>query len=184
VSSGALRYQWFFESAPLVGEQGNTLELYRVESEQSGDYTVGITNQYGSATSEVAVLTVTNAPGPFTRIKVGPIVNDLSISRSVAWGDYDDDGFIDLFVGNIVRINGDIAGGTNSFLYHNNGDGTFTRITNGPIATAFGSCTGGAWGDYDNDGRLDLMTVQVKNSVSGTNQLFRGLGGGALRKRP
>ncbi|MFC2086508.1 FG-GAP-like repeat-containing protein, partial [Bacteroidota bacterium] len=46
--------------------------------------------------------------------------NDGGNSYGVAWGDYDNDGFIDLFVAN--------GGEENDFLYHNDGDGLFTKI--------------------------------------------------------
>ncbi|MEO8210212.1 MAG: FG-GAP-like repeat-containing protein, partial [bacterium] len=102
----------------------------------------------------------------FTKITEGSIVNDIGSSRSCAWGDYDIDGHIDLFVLNYE--------GLNDFLYHNNGDGTFTRIFNQPIVTdqAWGSCC--SWFDYDNNGYLDLFV-----SNNGTyNKLFYNHGDG------
>jgi hypothetical protein len=70
------------------------------------------------------------------------------IVPSVAWGDYDNDGDLDLL----------LAGG-NSFgeyskIYRNNGDGSFTDIAAGLIGV--GDCSA-AWGDYDNDGDLDIL---------------------------
>ena len=64
----------------------------------------------------------------------------------VAVGDYDNDGYEDLYV---------TAYGGNK-LYHNNGDGTFTRVTTSVVSTTVGSSRGCAWGDYDGDGFLDL----------------------------
>ena len=89
--------------------------------------------------------------GAFTKITTGNIVNDIGNSVACAWGDYDNDGFLDLFVAN--------RSGQRNFLYHNNGDGTFTRITTGKIVTDIGSSEGCAWGDYDNDGFLDLFVA-------------------------
>jgi hypothetical protein len=70
-------------------------------------------------------------------------------SRGAAWADYDNDGFLDLFVAN--------ERGQNSFLFHNNGDGSFSKITSGNIVSDRGASTGCAWGDYDNDGFVDLF---------------------------
>jgi hypothetical protein len=79
------------------------------------------------------------------------------ISFSCSWADYDNDGDLHLFVANggweQVRTN---------FLYRNNGDGTFTKITDGDIATDQYGSVYGAWGDYDNDGFLDLFVLPLE----------------------
>jgi hypothetical protein len=89
----------------------------------------------------------------FTRITSGAVVNDGGASRSVNWIDYDNDGYLDLFISN------GLEGGQNNFLYHNDHDGTFTKITTGPIVTGHSPSDGASWGDYDNDGDLDAFVV-------------------------
>jgi len=49
---------------------------------------------------------------------------DIANSAGCAWGDYDNDGYLDLFVVNATQ---------KSFLYHNNGAGTFTKVTEGSL---------------------------------------------------
>ena len=71
-------------------------------------------------------------------------------STGVAVGDYDNDGFDDLFV----------AGYGHSTLYHNNGDGTFTDVTATAGVGGSGWATSAAWVDYDNDGKLDLVVAR------------------------
>ena len=86
---------------------------------------------------------------------------DVGNSRGAAWGDYDNDGFIDLFV---PQIGPGGIGSARHFLYHNNRDGTFSRITTGPVAAVVSACRGAVWGDYDNDGYLDLVLMNVRSS--------------------
>jgi hypothetical protein len=68
----------------------------------------------------------------------------------VAAADYDNDGFVDLYV----------TGYGENHLYHNNGDGTFTDVTKKLSVAANGWSTSAAWIDYDRDGRLDLFVAR------------------------
>src|SRR3954465_11606728 len=112
-----------------------------------------------------------SAPLPtFTKITSGPVVS-VGSSSSLAWGDYNNDGFVDLYVN---PFNG---GG--SLLYSNNGNGTFTRITTGNIGTDVNNAFGAAGADYDNDGALDLF---VATSTSANDWLYYNNGNGSFRK--
>src|SRR5207247_4031864 len=102
--------------------------------------------------------------GMFKAVTTGDIANEgFNASYGVAWGDVDNDGFADLFVGNGYYT------GKSNFLYRNNGNGTFTKITNGAIATVRGDFSGCAWADYDRDGFIDLF---VANDPSDGSLLF------------
>jgi enediyne biosynthesis protein E4 len=70
--------------------------------------------------------------------------------QGVAIGDYDGDGLPDLYVTQYGR----------SILYHNNGDGTFTDVTEKAGVAAPGWSSSAVWFDYDNDGRLDLFVCR------------------------
>ncbi len=99
-------------------------------------------------------------------------LDDLANTWGMAWGDYDNDGFIDLFVANYEK-------NEPNFLYHNEGNGTFSKVTTGSIVTDLGSSLGGTWGDYDNDGDLDLF---VSNNIGSPNFLYENQGNGAFVK--
>ena len=82
----------------------------------------------------------------------------------VAVGDYDNDGFPDLFV----------LGYGRSILYHNNGDGTFTDVTaQAGVENKGRWASSAAWFDYDNDGKLDLMIANYVDWAPETQLLVR-----------
>jgi hypothetical protein len=88
--------------------------------------------------------------GTFEDVTEKAGLTGFGYSTGVAVGDYDNDGFEDLYV----------AGYGRSTLYHNNGDGTFTDVTDAAGVAGSGWMTSAAWADYDNDGRLDLIVAR------------------------
>jgi enediyne biosynthesis protein E4 len=88
--------------------------------------------------------------GTFEDVTEKAGLSGSGFSTGVAVGDYDNDGFEDLFV----------AGYGRSTLYHNNGNGTFTDVTTIAGVAGSGWATSAAWVDYDNDGRLDLVVAR------------------------
>jgi hypothetical protein len=121
-----------------------------------------------------------NGDGTFSDVAAKAGVEDLAAGMSVAWGDYDGDGWLDLYVSNMwssagqrltfnpafAEVAGDAAvraafqrQARGNSLFRNNGDGTFQDVT-AAAGVAFGRW---AWGsglwDYDNDGRLDIFVT-------------------------
>jgi enediyne biosynthesis protein E4 len=88
-----------------------------------------------------------NRDGTFTDVTGKAGVGAGGYGQGVAVGDYDGDGFPDLYVTQYGK----------SILYHNNGDGTFTDVTERAGVAAPGWGSSAVWFDYDNDGRLDLF---------------------------
>jgi hypothetical protein len=156
-------YQWKFNQGDLPGQTNRTLVFPSVQLTNAGDYTVVVTNVAG-ATSQVATLTVDPT---FTKIATSPIVTDAGWSVGGTWGDYNNDGSLDLLVFNGV-LNGSRYA---PFLYRNNGDGTFAKVTAGPVVTLAAESWSACWGDYDNDGNLDLFVA-----TTGQNLLYHNNG--------
>ncbi len=91
----------------------------------------------------------------------GRLENLVYRGWSTAWGDYDNDGFLDLVM---VHPQGFLGASQKNILYHNNGDGRFTRVFN-DVTADFSAYTGCNWTDFDLDGDLDLFigSGQVSN---------------------
>ncbi len=115
-----------------------------------------------------------NGDGTFTDVtRQAGVYNNDGKGLGVTCGDYDNDGRIDIYVANDTTPN---------FLYRNVGDGRFVDI--GPFAGAayneHGVAEGGMgvdFGDYNNDGTLDIFVTNFSNE---TNTLYHNTGGGAL----
>jgi hypothetical protein len=92
--------------------------------------------------------------GRFADVTEEAGVGDTGLCLGNAWGDYDDDGYPDLFVVNDFG---------RSTLFHNAGDGTFADVTVAAGALAYGAGMNASFADYDNDGRLDLYTTDIRS---------------------
>ncbi len=104
-----------------------------------------------------------NRDGTFTDVTAKAGVPGNAYGMGAAVGDYNGDGFPDLYVTQYPR----------SILYRNNGDGTFTDVTEKAGVAAPGWSSSAVWFDYDNDGRLDLFVCRFGN-FSKANAIFCG----------
>src|SRR6266700_6613573 len=104
-----------------------------------------------------------NADGTFTNVTERAGVSGMPqgyYSMGVAVGDYDNDGFEDIYV---TAYGGNI-------LYHNNGNGTFTEVTKKACVGAGGWSASAGFFDYDNDGKLDLFVTRYLDWSFKTNR--------------
>jgi tetratricopeptide (TPR) repeat protein len=88
-----------------------------------------------------------NGNGTFTEVTEQAGLKTIWPTIGGAWGDYDNDGGMDLFLSN---------GLGRSQLFHNNGDGTFTDVSEMAGVTEMGFGSPAFWWDYDNDGWMDI----------------------------
>jgi enediyne biosynthesis protein E4 len=122
---------------------------------------------------QLSVLYHNNHDGTFTDVSTKAGINKKGRAMGVLSADYDDDGWPDIFVANDA---------TQNYMYHNNGNGTFTEV-GVECGAAFGqhgnavSSMGGDFADFDGDGRLDLV-VPAMNYIG----IFRNLGRGIFEE--
>ncbi|MBI1951330.1 MAG: CRTAC1 family protein, partial [Acidobacteria bacterium] len=109
-----------------------------------------------------------NGDGTFEDVTEAAGVLSFHPTQTAAWGDYDNDGWLDLFVGNESTPDDPHP----CELYRNNRDGTFTNKAANLGSADLGYVKGVAWGDFNNDGGQDLY-VSV---LGGDNFLFRNDG--------
>jgi hypothetical protein len=103
--------------------------------------------------------------GTFEEVAEKAGVENFRMAKGVAWGDYDGDGYPDLYVSNI---------GPNR-LYHNNRDGTFTDVAaSAGVIEPAGRSFPTWFFDYDNDGRLDLFVADYGASVDDVVDVYLG----------
>ena len=132
------------ENDELSNSSGRTIGATWADYDNDGDQDLFIPN----GNLENNLFFINNGDGSFTEETGTTITTDAANCVGSAWGDYDNDGYLDLFVAN--------AGNAPNFLYHNDGNGSFTQITSGEVVTDIGSSHGCSWADFDNDGDLDL----------------------------
>lgn len=105
-----------------------------------------------------------NGDGTFDEVAGQAGVADATKAKAATWGDIDNDGFLDLY----ISADEDEP----NTLYRNNGDETFTEIGAAAGVDDSSFAQGGAWADFDRDGRLDYFLLQ--DDVA--NILFRNNG--------
>jgi hypothetical protein len=144
-----MTYEWWFKDAKLdalanPSAATRLLSLTNVTLANAGPYFVVVSDLSGSATSQVATLTVDPT---FTKITQGALVTDRLDSYLGWWGDYDNDGRLDVLV----------SGPVNQWrLYHNDGNAMFSAVTTGVMSQRSLHGMSGVWGNPDNDGDLDF----------------------------
>lgn len=137
---------------PIVKDNKPSDGASFADIDNDGDLDALVTNWYNVN----KLLYLNNGNGTFVKIDSGKIVNDGGYSETAAWGDYDKDGLVDIY---ICNSDGDFR----NFMYHNNGNNFFSKINAGSqVSDAYSSrCIN--WTDIDADGDLDLFVTNENN---------------------
>ena len=141
------------KEANLIGIKGG-LNIIHADYNNDGHFDVFVLRGawLGSNGKVPNSLLKNNGDGTFTDITISANIYSEHPTQTASWGDYNNDGWVDLFIGNE-------SGGEEinySELYHNNGDGTFTEKAEVLNLDLLGFIKGVVWGDIDNDGDQDL----------------------------
>jgi hypothetical protein len=128
------------------------------------------------------MLWINDGQGAFVDEAAAWGVDALHIGSGVAVGDYDNDGWLDIFMSGFGPATGPVQGGRH-LLYRNTGNGTFEEVAEqAGVAMTSPDCTdafGAAFGDYDLDGDLDLCVAGWVD-VDGGTRLFKNNGDGTF----
>ncbi len=146
-------------TAPCSYER-NTIGSNWADIDNDGDLDLFVSNASNSKNE----MYLNNGSGIFTEINCEITTSNLNSHGSV-WGDFNNDGYIDLYLVNDQSQPKE--------LYLNDGDLTFTRILQDPSVAADGNTIGCAFSDMDNDGDLDLLVVTHSGEY---NRLFKNNG--------
>ncbi len=141
--------------------------------DNDGDLDIYVTNESDNANTFLR----NSGNGSFSKITSDPTVAESQGSITASWGDVNNDGWLDLFVGNT----GDFLPQPNR-LFINNGNGGFTPAPEGPINTDGGCTFGSAFADYDNDGDLDLFVANGFCTGLTVNYLYKNDGTGVFER--
>ncbi|MFC1679175.1 FG-GAP-like repeat-containing protein, partial [Elusimicrobiota bacterium] len=150
-----------FTTVTLSGVEPSTLTVTGLNPNSTYYFRVGSMNWENQATWEFVASSVTNIPA-YSWSSVWTSA-ETEMTYGIAWGDFDNDGDLDLAAG---------VEGTANRLYRNEGGGIYTSVWSSVESEETLSLD---WGDYDNDGDLDLA---VGNGVglSGTNRIYENNG--------
>jgi Tol biopolymer transport system component len=137
----------------LVSEPQATYGASFADADEDGDLDLFLSN---ISRSDHNALYLNNGEGRFAKVTDDIVVTAASRpSKGHAWGDYDNDGDLDLFIANGTEAEVDLR----NFLYLNDGHGHFTGVTVGDLVSDVMISAGTAWADFDRDGDLDLFVA-------------------------
>ena len=158
-----------YVSHPVPSGITGGLNLVHADYDNDGDVDVFVLRGAWLGEGHPNSLLRNQGDGTFEDVTEASGLFSLHPTQTAAWGDFNNDGWIDLFVGNETSQQG---WPHPSELFRNNGDGTFTDVAAAAGLRIMRYVKGVVWGDYDNDGLPDLYV----SNWQAPNMLFHNLG--------
>ena len=153
--------EWVNLTYPPLGDTTFSTGVACGDYDSDGDLDIYLANCYSSNK-----LFRNEGGGVFVDATNNPL-DDPDCGWGVGWGDYDNDGDLDLYLTNCF---------TGNRLFRNEGGGSFVDATTGPLGDYPACGVAFSWGDFDNDGDLDIYLMNADSSC----KLFRNDGGGTF----
>jgi tetratricopeptide (TPR) repeat protein len=150
-----------------VDDTGWTLDVGAADYDNDGDQDLACANDFGQDR-----LFRLNADATFTNVSDTTLGWDTNKGMNIEFGDYNNDGWLDLYVSNIWTKEYVKEGNQ---LYRNNGDGTFSDVSFETNVYDGGWCWAGRFWDFDNDGDLDIMVANGYISGDPNDEYFTKL---------
>jgi FG-GAP-like repeat/ASPIC and UnbV len=165
----------FEDVSDQAGVSDQVLSLNAVHADFDNDGALDILMLRGAWEMPRRMSLLHNRGGVFEDVTLAAGLGEPIASQAAGWADYDNDGYVDLFVAGEFDIqNPDVR--NLGRLYHNRGNGTFENVAAKAGVTNGRFGKGVAWGDYDDDGLPDLY---VSNFAVG-NRLYHNQGNGTF----
>lgn len=142
-------------AGPVVNTPGDSRSVNWVDVNNDGWIDLMISN--GPSGGQQNFLYLNDGSGTFNPVAGDPIVSDAKPFDGASWADTDNDGDLDCMVVTWY--------GVTNYFYTNNGSGTFTKSTAAPLTTTGTYSETCSWGDYDNDGRVDLYITNSDGTL-------------------
>ncbi|MCC5916119.1 MAG: VCBS repeat-containing protein [Cryomorphaceae bacterium] len=147
---------------PIAEAKGTTVAAVWADINNNGRKDVVLVN----ATQHKSQLYINNGQGNFSKVNNSGLDIHPQYFHGAAFADFDNDGYVDLVITNFFSTRF-------HHLYRNNGNNTFTRITNTPVSTVSERAMAPILADYNNDGLVDIF---IPNGDNKPNTLFKNLG--------
>ncbi|HEY4247068.1 MAG TPA: FG-GAP-like repeat-containing protein [Lacunisphaera sp.] len=164
---------WKFEDVTDkagVGDKGDAAGIWKQGATFVDVNNDGLLDIYVCRFNAPNLLYINQGDGTFKEEaeRRGLAVNDASVMA--AFCDYDRDGWLDVFIQTNILDTVAHPNGQRNYLFHNNGDGTFTNVTDRAGISGEGQGHSATWWDYDSDGWPDLY---VANDFAPADKLYR-----------